>query len=215
MRFVLLIFLLLAGCIPRGRPELPARRGAAARTAPAISPAALRQCQADLGRAGVSFQALPDRVFGGGCDATGAVKLVAIGTPVANLGAMRCPLALAFARWTQEVAQREAENVFGQPLRRIESFGTYACRPVNGVAGAKLSEHAHANAVDIAAFTLADGRRFTVKEGWNGPDEQVRAYLRAVHRAACRRFGVVLGPDANAYHRDHFHFDMASGSYCR
>ncbi|MFD1949768.1 extensin family protein [Sphingomonas arantia] len=216
----ILSLLVLAGCIPAGRgPErrAPSRRPAVAQAAPApaLSDAALRQCQADLRRAGVSFQALPDRSFGGGCDATASVKLVAIGTPITNLGAMRCPLALAFSRWVSQVAQVEAERTFGQPLRRIESFGTYACRPVNGQAGRRLSEHAHANAVDISAFVLADGTRFTVKDGWGGEDERVRAYLRAVHDAGCRRFGVVLGPDANAYHRDHFHFDMASGGYCR
>ena len=214
--WLVLLLLVMAGCIPRGRPDVraPVRRPAAA-ARPALSDAALRQCHAELGRAGVSFQALPDRQFGGGCDATAAVKLVAIGTPVTNLGAMRCPLALAFARWVAQVAQAEAERSFGQPLRRIESFGTYACRPVNGQAGGRLSEHAHANAVDIAAFVLADGTRFTVREGWNGADDRVRAYLRAVHAAGCRRFGVVLGPDANALHNDHFHFDLASSRYCR
>lgn len=214
--WLVLLLLVVAGCIPRGRSDrrAPVRRPVA-QGAPALSGAALRQCQAELGRAGVSYQALPDRSFGGGCDATASVKLVAIGTPVTNLGAMRCPLALAFARWVGQVAQVEAGRTFGQPLRRIDSFGTYACRPVNGQAGKRLSEHAHANAVDIAGFVLADGTRFTVKDGWSGPDARVQAYLRAVHKAACRRFGVVLGPDANAYHRDHFHFDMASGSYCR
>jgi len=213
--WLVLLLLVLAGCTPRGRPEVRAPGRAATAGTPARSTAALRQCQTELGRAGVSFQALPDRIFGGGCDATAAVKLVAIGTPVTNLGALRCPLALAFARWVKDVAQPEAERTFGQPLRRIESFGTYACRPVNGQAGRKLSEHAHANAVDIAAFVLADGTRLTVRDGWNGPDPRVRAYLRAVHAAGCRRFGVVLGPDANALHHDHFHFDMASGGYCR
>lgn len=207
---------MLAACIPTGRPDVrtPVRQPAA-QGAPPLSDRALRQCQADLGRAGVSFQALPDRSFGGGCDATAAVKLVAIGTPVTNLGALRCPLALAFARWVREVAQVEAERQFGQPLRRIESFGTYACRPINGQAGRRLSEHAHANAVDVAAFVLADGTRFTVKDGWNGADDRVRAYLRAVHAAGCRRFAVVMGPEANALHRDHFHFDLATGRYCR
>ncbi|WP_331010348.1 extensin family protein [Sphingomonas sp.] len=215
--WAILLLLIVTACIPAGRPEprAPARRPAATPARPVLSERALRQCHADLGRAGVSFQALPDRVFGGGCDATAAVKLVAIGTPVTNLGALRCPLALAFSRWVQQVAQVEAERRFDQPLRRIDSFGTYACRPVNGQVGQRLSEHGHANAVDIAAFVLADGTRFTVRDGWAGPDARIRDYLHAVHDGACRRFGVVLGPDANAYHRDHFHFDMASSDYCR
>ena len=102
-----------------------------------------------------------------------------------------------------------------EPVTRIESFGTYACRPLNGVAGNRLSEHGRANAVDIAAFTFADGRRVTVLQGWNGEDEAVRRFLRAVHQAGCRRFDVGMGPDSNAFHRDHLHFDMGQSRYCR
>lgn len=34
-------------------------------------------------------------------------------------------------------------------------------------------------------------------------------FLRAAHAAACKIFGTVLGPEANAAHRNHFHVDMA------
>ena len=55
----------------------------------------------------------------------------------------------------------------------------------------------------------------TVRDGWNGGDRQVRDFLRAVHRAACRRFDIVIGPDGDAYHRDHLHFDLGgNGPYC-
>jgi hypothetical protein len=37
-------------------------------------------------------------------------------------------------------------------------------------------------------------------------------FLRGVHRAACRTFGTVLGPEANTYHNNHFHLDMADRS---
>ena len=67
----------------------------------------------------------------------------------------------------------------------------------------------------LLACDLAGGRRITVRDGWNGPDADARAFLRQVHAAACRRFNVVLGPDANAFHRDHLHFDMGNGRYCR
>lgn len=39
--------------------------------------------------------------------------------------------------------------------------------------------------------------------------EDAKLFLRAVHRAACRHFTTVLGPEANEAHRDHFHFDLA------
>ena len=207
------IFLLLAACIPSGerKPPPPARA-----ERPAQRPdAATRQCLADLGRERVRYKALPDRTFAGGCSALGAVQLLDIGVPVTNLGAMTCPLARQFGRWAREAVQPAASAWLGSRVVRIESFGTYSCRPVNGRAGGRLSEHGRANAVDVAAFLLADGRKVTVAEGWSGGDEDVRRFLRAVHGAGCRRFQVGLGPDANALHRDHLHFDMCRGPYCR
>jgi hypothetical protein len=172
-------------------------------------------CLADLDAAGASYQPLPDRVFDNGCSATHAVKLLAIGIPVTNLGAVKCGLAAAFAHWVHDTVPAVARVWVSSPVVKIESFGSFACRPVNNVAGNVMSEHGLANAVDIGAFILADGRRITVKDGWNSPDADVRAFLRAMHESACRRFSVVLGPDANALHHDHFHFDMGPGRYCR
>ncbi len=71
------------------------------------------------------------------------------------------------------------------------------------------------NLDDIAAFVLRDGRRITVLDGWNSRD---RGLLKRLHSSACGTFGTVLGPNADRFHRDHFHFDVAShrgGAYCR
>ncbi|HEX8622214.1 MAG TPA: extensin family protein, partial [Allosphingosinicella sp.] len=175
--------LLLAACIPSGeRKPAPQPRQTPARDT--------LQCLADLTREGVRYRALEDRTFGGGCSAVGAVQLLDIGTPVTNLGAMTCPLARQLARWTREAMQPAARAWLGSRVVRVESFGTYSCRPVNGRPGARLSEHGRANAVDIGAFLLADGRRISVKAGWSGEDEDVRRFLRAVHAAGCRRFGI-------------------------
>ena len=49
------------------------------------------------------------------------------------------------------------------------------------------------------------------------PDDGVALFLRAAHETACKRFGTVLGPEANEAHRNHFHLDMAKrryGNYC-
>jgi hypothetical protein len=215
---IILAAALLPSCIPRSdqtrRPPEPARQTPVAGAA-APGDRETLQCHVALAREGAGFRVLPDRTFGGGCTALGAVQLTEIGTPVTNLGAMRCPLARAFAQWVRESVQPEAERRLGSAVRRIESFGTYACRPVNGQAGARLSEHAFANAVDVAAFVLADGRRVTVLDGWNGDGEDARAFLRAVHRAGCQRFSVGLGPDSDAFHRNHLHFDLGRGPYCR
>jgi hypothetical protein len=208
-KWLLPAIMLLSACIPSGDRKPPPRK---TRQIPGRE---TLQCLADLTREGVRYKALEDREFGSGCSALGAVQLLDIGTPVANLGAMTCPLARQFARWTREAMQPAARAWLGTRVVRIESFGSYSCRPVNGRPGARLSEHGRANAVDIGAFVLADGRRITVEAGWNGEDEDVRRFLRAVHSAGCRRFGTVLGPDADAFHRDHLHFDMGQGPYCR
>lgn len=212
-RGLILATLLLAGCIRSSEP----RRAEPSREEPpaARSDPNTRQCLGELERDKVEFEVLPDRRFGGGCSAIGAVQLLDIGTPTANLGAMTCPLAREYARWTRQAVQPAARNWLDSQVVKIESFGTYACRPVNGMAGGKLSEHGRANAVDISAFVLRDGRRITVLEGWNSDDDDVRAFLRAVHQAGCRRFGITLGPEANSLHHNHFHFDMGQGPYCR
>jgi hypothetical protein len=210
---MVLAAMLLAGCIPKGaRPRDDAPRPP--QTAP-DSTKATQQCHAELRKEGVAFRPLPDRWFANGCSAAGAVQLLDIGTPVTNLGAMTCPVARQFARWAREAVQPAAHAWLGKKVVRIESFGTYACRTVNSQPGAKLSEHGRANAVDIGVFVIEGGRRISVKDGWSGGDEDVRRFLRAVHQAGCRRFGVTLGPDADAFHRDHLHFDMGRGPYCR
>ena len=78
---------------------------------------------------------------------------------------------------------------------------------MNGNPHAHISEHAFGNALDIAAFTLADGRRITVKDGWRGmPEEQ--GFLRDVQGAACQQFNTVLAPGSNVHHEDHIHVDL-------
>ena len=212
--FALSALLALAACVPHAEQRTPPSRRAEPQRGDSSS-AATRQCLAELRREDVGFRALPDRNFGGGCSALGAVQLLEIGTPVTNLGAMTCPLARQFARWVRETVQPAAEQWFDSPVRRIETFGTYACRGVNGNPNARLSEHAFSNAVDVSAFVLADGRRITVEDGWDGGDERARRFLRAVHDAGCRHFNIGLGPEANALHHNHFHFDMGRGPYCR
>src|SRR3546814_19109034 len=108
----------LAVCIPSSehhRPEPSRGEPRAARSDPTT-----RQCLADLARDGIEFEILPDRRFGGGCSAIGAVQLLDIGTPTANLGAMTCPLAREYAPWTRQAVQPAARNWLGTPAVKIE-----------------------------------------------------------------------------------------------
>lgn len=201
------------GVVPSAR-DGNAPRPAAAVGSTAFSSSQARQCLADLGAAQVSFEALPDRNFGGGCRTLDTVKLLDIGTPTTNLGALTCPLASNFAAWARYAVQPAARQMLGGQVARIETMGTYACRNVVGTASGKLSQHALANAVDVSAFIMTDGRRVTVERGWQGSPQE-KAFLRALHDSACRRFGTVLSPDYNAAHYNHFHFDMSGEGYCR
>ena len=208
-RLILLLTVALAACV-----HAPAFRRGPVVSSRGTDPQALRQCIAKMDRIVARYALLPDRTFGGGCSALGSVQLRDIGTPVTNLGAMTCPLAYAFTVWVQSDLQVPAMGEFGSPVVKVETFGTYNCRNVNGAATGNLSEHAFANAVDVAAFVLKDGRRVSVLQGWNGPPKDQR-FLRSVRASACNRFNTVLSPDYNALHHDHLHLDMGRGPFCR
>jgi len=121
---------------------------------------------------------------------------------------LRCPMIPQVERWTRETIAPAARYYFRANLVELSIAGSYSCRPMNNVSGARLSEHGYANALDVSGFVLDDGRKITVKQGWNGtPAEQ--AFLRNVHRGACHQFMTVLGPNYDSNHRDHFHVDLA------
>jgi hypothetical protein len=210
-----LLGLALGGCIPGGDGAPPPVDRPPVLAQPPQGEQAALQCHLDLAREGVQFRALPDRRFENSCSAVGAIQLIDVGVPTTNITAMTCPVARQYGRWLREVVQPAASQILGTTVTRIETFGTYACRTVNSQPGARISEHGHANAIDISVFVLGNGRRVTVVDGWNGGDERVRNFLRAVHRGGCQRFSVGLGPDSDQSHYNHLHFDMGPRGTCR
>lgn len=134
---------------------------------------------------------------------------------------LRCGMVPAVEDWVVGAVQPAARKAFGEEVTTMRVAASYACRPRNNQIGGRLSEHGYANAIDISAFTLAGGRTVSVETGWNGGSPQEKAFLREVHEGACGPFTTVLGPEADAAHRTHFHFDLArrgqSGRslYCR
>ncbi len=176
----------------------------------------LKQCLADLSRLRARYSLLPDQNYGAGCSTISSVNLTSVGIPITNVSAIQCTLARTLALWTREDVQSAARRIFGNPVVRLESFGSYSCRNIKGrpqMAGTR-SEHATANAVDISGFVLADGRRITIENGWHGADDE-REFLRSIRESACKRFQTVLSPDFNAAHHDHLHFDLGRGPFCR
>ena len=129
--------------------------------------------------------------------------------------------AVSLAMWERHALQPAAEAMLDDRVVAVEHFGSYACRDIGGGArgqegGEHRSEHATANALDVAAFVLADGRTVSVARDWQRPaDDPRRRFLQAVHDGACGVWNVVLGPDYNAAHRDHFHLDLGRFRACR
>ncbi len=151
----------------------------------------------------------------GACGIANPVRITSVaGIQLKNAVRINCKAAKAFADWTERSAKPSAE-VMGAVLTHMRPVASYACRTRNHKKGAKLSEHAKGNAVDIADFTFSNGKTVSVLEGWKGEGS---TYLRRVWKGACGPFGTVLGPNSDRHHRDHFHFDVANhrgGPYCR
>jgi hypothetical protein len=134
---------------------------------------------------------------------TGSVRPVEV-KPAATLA---CPIVSALDQWIAASVQPSAMRWFGQPVTEIKQISAYSCRGMNGQIGARISEHAFGNALDIAAFTLADGRKVVVRTAWKGaPEEQ--GFLHDIQGAACQQFTTVLAPGSNRFHYDHIHVDL-------
>ena len=149
----------------------------------------LALCHALLDQAGIRYTALPAHRDGATCGYRDAVRLdpggartIALTPP--GLGTT-CPVAAALAVWEWNVVQPAAQARFGVPIVRIEHLGSYACRRLYGRAAGNWSEHARANAIDIAGFRLANGTRITVARDWRGQSAKA-AFLRDVRDGACR-----------------------------
>jgi hypothetical protein len=134
---------------------------------------------------------------------TGAI-LPATVTPAATLS---CPIVSALDRWVSAGVQPAAFHWFGQQVVEIKQISAYSCRSMVGARTSHISEHAFGNALDIAGFVLADGRKIMIKDAWRGtPEEQ--GFLHDVQLYACQTFNTVLAPGYNAAHYNHFHVDL-------
>lgn len=168
------------------------------------------ECRAVLERSGVAFTTLPPTGAGECARPDRTVLTAALLAPAGS--ASTCAVAAGVELWLRQSVQPAAQTLLGSPVERIEHLGTFSCRRVNGGEAGNWSEHATGNAIDIAAFVLADGRRVSVLGDWDGEGEEA-TFLRSARDAACELFGTVLSPDYNAAHADHFHLDQAARGY--
>lgn len=168
----------------------------------------------DLALQGEVVGRVPGKIKG--CGVENAVRLRSVSGVALSTGAvMDCTTAKALKSWVDN-GFKPAVGSRGGGAARIKVAAHYACRTRNNQKGARISEHGRGRAIDISALYLKDGSEISVlkhwRQGWRGKA------LRQMHARACGPFGTVLGPNANRFHRDHFHFDTAryrSGSYCR
>lgn len=171
-------------------------------------------CRAVLTEGGVRFVEEPERVSGS-CTTRNAVRLQRPAAPLSPAApVMTCPAALAYAFWTRHAVQPAARAELGEPIADVEHYGTFACRNLYGRATGARSQHAFANALDVAAFRTASGRRVSVLRDFDDPGAEGR-FLRRVRDEACPWFSAVLSPDYNAAHRDHLHLDRGRFRACR
>ncbi len=182
--------------------------------------AALRRnpalCAATLTEPQVSARPVSDNPVRNGCGWENAVRLSSVGGAGLPVGTVTCEMAAALALWVEHDVQPLAQRLLGSKVTRIAHMGGYACRNIIGSKALRSfrSQHATANAIDIAGFDLASGQRIRLARDWNRTHAESQ-FLKRVHRAACRYFRVALSPNYNAAHHDHFHFDRGPFVRCR
>jgi hypothetical protein len=192
-------------------------RSALPRPRPAGIVAGAERARAEAARGQVCgnplIQGEAEASFGeeGGCGIEDPVRVRSVdGVGLSSPALMDCKTAEALLTWVQTGA-RPALAGRGGGLARLDVMGDYACRGRNNQPGQRLSEHGRGRAVDVGGLTLVDGSQISVLADWPGRG------LREMHAAACGPFSTVLGPEANAFHRNHLHLDTARGRgpYCR
>ncbi len=199
----LIAALSLAGCGFFGRPERPVWRTQAEKACFARRLVTLSD----------DIVAAPEIDGPGICGMTRPLKVSALADGSVGLDkvlTIDCPMIPALEAWLKDVVQPDAEARFGQKVTTLKVFGAYSCRSVDNMAGARLSEHAFGNAVDVAGFTLADGRTIEIVRDWKSVGTQEAAFLHEVHAGSCQYFTTVLGPGADVFHYNHFHLDLAN-----
>lgn len=187
----------LAGCIFGGPPEQEVDRA----------------CLADLDRHAIAYTPVPQpEARDPRCAINTAVRVERVEERLGRPALMACAMASRLDRFEHEVVEPLALRDLGRRVTEIEHLGAYACRDNTSTAG-RLSEHAFGRAIDISGFRFSDGSTAIVARDW-GRDGPMRRFLYDVARNACRYFSVVLTPDLNRDHYNHFHLDIGPGKVC-
>lgn len=231
LKWLLLILLMIAAALYRPWDYLPAEwnpweplsithqmnpvtrwKLAQLKQAPQDCVAVLETAPAGL----VDYLLLDDYTPVPGCPLNNVVRVSGSGVGFSSAFTVTCPLLVAWVMFEQQQLQPLALEHLGSEVSRVEHFGSFACRNVYHRENARRSQHASANAFDVAAFRLDNGDQVSVLRDWDTTQAPAKStFLKALHEAACGYFGTVLGPDYNQPHANHFHLDASGFGFCR
>ena len=173
-------------------------------TRPYLNVSNSERCVAHLKSEDIQFQVSP-RPAEGACFVRNGISVTRVGLlDLPRPTIMTCSLGRSLLSWESNI-QALSREAFDVNATELLHFGTYSCRSIANRPGI-LSEHAYANAIDVSGFRLSDGREISVQQGWAG-DAKTSQFLQAVAESACHHFSVVLTPNSNRAHHDHFHLD--------
>jgi hypothetical protein len=170
--------------------------------------AADRACRADLARLGVRFRELPPIYDGPSCGIPHPIEVSGFsgGIRLYPAAKLNCSMTRMFAKWVKNELVPTARYRYFSGIKQIHQMSSYSCRKMNSRSRNPWSEHAKGNALDIGGFTLKSGKEIDVrKKGFFAFRE--KGLLKTVRADSCKYFNTVLGP-GDAYHGDHFHFDL-------
>ena len=180
----------------------------------AVSDAQL--CREVLADAGARFSPIADRIESELCHIRGGVELRGTGRMQMAPLETRCDIALRLAMWERHGLQPAARQTLGAEITGLKHYSSYSCRAMRTLGGGatQMSTHATADAVDVAGFSLSDGRNLNLQTDWTkaGPEA---TFLKAARDSACRWFVTTLGPDYNSLHADHFHLQARGWGKCQ
>lgn len=179
------------------------------------------ECPKLLQALDITYKAVPSIGGAEGCGAPAPIEVSAVaGIKITPPATLTCPFAQVLHKWVRGAVQQAAAAALKDKVLSMTNVASYTCRPVRADNAQRLSEHALSNALDISAFTLERTGDITVSKDWiasapgslrdpsGGPALTPEAtFLRYAHESACEVFSTVLGPDHNAWHKDHLHFD--------
>ena len=159
--------------------------------------------------AGIQARQMPDFEHSDVCHIRNRVALSSTGAATVKPFETTCAIALRMAMWDRHELQPAAQRIFGQGVREVRHYSSYNCRAMRTSNGGstRMSTHATARSVDVSGFVLDDGTSVDLRRDWTAGGDKA-AFLRQAQATACDHFGLVLGPEYNSLHADHFHIQL-------